>query len=198
MRTPTEYSNMIKEGYITKSVLSEVLYSINKRAKNYRDNKRKYKSNDRYDNFDKFENKEKEMYKMKDDILKKFTPIAIHKDTKIKAYKIKIYDYEAEFFYVKDKDVIREGSYFDKYQKEEVYFKVVEKTNKTELYFNYFEIGDYSFHIPISKENIDTSLEIKNLENFETQGADESDLLSLQFCKKVYEMMIDEKLKIKE
>ena len=43
MKTPTEYNKMIKEGYITKNVLGEVLFSINKRAKNWRDRKRQYK-----------------------------------------------------------------------------------------------------------------------------------------------------------
>jgi len=43
MRTPKEYSAMIKEGVVTTKVLGEVLFSINKRAKNWRDQKRTYK-----------------------------------------------------------------------------------------------------------------------------------------------------------
>lgn len=40
MKTPIKYTKMVNNGYITKNVLGEVLYSINKRAKNYRDMKK--------------------------------------------------------------------------------------------------------------------------------------------------------------
>ncbi len=85
MRTPAIYSKMVKEGYITKDVLGEVLYSINKRAKNYRDKKRKYMNfkNDRYNNFEKAEEQEEVFYSMKDNILKNMLPVEIHKNKKI-------------------------------------------------------------------------------------------------------------------
>lgn len=36
MRTPAKYNTLIKNGKITSQILGEVLYSINKRAKNWR------------------------------------------------------------------------------------------------------------------------------------------------------------------
>ena len=40
MRTPKDFSENIKNGIITTEMLNECLYSVNKRAKNYRDAKR--------------------------------------------------------------------------------------------------------------------------------------------------------------
>lgn len=43
MRTPKEYTDNIKNGIITTSMLEAALYSVNKRAKNYRDAERETK-----------------------------------------------------------------------------------------------------------------------------------------------------------
>lgn len=43
MKTPKVYSENLKQGIITPSMLEEVLYSYNKRAKNYRDRARDYR-----------------------------------------------------------------------------------------------------------------------------------------------------------
>ena len=45
MRTPKEYADNIKKGIITTSMLEAALYSVNKRAKNYRDAERKQSIN---------------------------------------------------------------------------------------------------------------------------------------------------------
>ena len=200
MRTPATYSRMVNKGFITKDVLGEVLYSINKRAKNYRDEKRKYMNfkNDRYNNFEKAEEQEELFYSMKDNILKNMLPIEIHKDTKIKKYTTKVYDYEEEYYTIKDEDIIRENSYYDRELDCEVEFKVVSMQEEIELYFKYYKIGKYDFHTPIKKENIEPSLPLKELSNFETYGKDINELLSVPFCKKVYEMLQDNKLKIEE
>ncbi|WP_300696667.1 hypothetical protein [uncultured Clostridium sp.] len=200
MRTPAIYSKMVKEGYITKDVLGEVLYSINKRAKNYRDKKRKYMNfkNDRYNNFEKAEEQEEVFYSMKDNILKNMLPVEIHKDTKIKKYTTKVYDYEEEYYTIKDEDIIRENSYYDRELDSEVEFKIVAIREEIVLYFKYYKIGKYDFHTPVKNENIDPSLPLKELNNFETYGKDINELLSVPFCKKVYEMLQDNKLKIEE
>lgn len=43
MRTPKEYSENLKKGIISPSMLEAVLYSYNKRAKNWRDQEQKYR-----------------------------------------------------------------------------------------------------------------------------------------------------------
>lgn len=52
MRTPKDFSENIKNGIITTEMLNECLYSVNKRAKNYRDAKRecygKYRDSNEY------------------------------------------------------------------------------------------------------------------------------------------------------
>lgn len=42
MRTPKEYTQNLKQKIITKQMLADCLYSVNKRAKNCRDNEHKY------------------------------------------------------------------------------------------------------------------------------------------------------------
>ena len=44
MKTPKKYSNLVNQNKITEEILGEVIYSINKRAKNWRNQKRKYKN----------------------------------------------------------------------------------------------------------------------------------------------------------
>ena len=43
MRTPKEYTDNLKKKTITESMLLDCLYSVNKRAKNYRDKERGYR-----------------------------------------------------------------------------------------------------------------------------------------------------------
>ena len=73
MKTPIKYNALIKNGKITTQILGEVLYSINKRAKNWRDKKREYKSliYDKYNNYDKALEQEQYYYGMKENILNK-------------------------------------------------------------------------------------------------------------------------------
>lgn len=43
MRTPKEYTDNLKKKIITENMLLDCLYSVNKRAKNYRDKEREYR-----------------------------------------------------------------------------------------------------------------------------------------------------------
>ena len=74
MKTPKKYSDLVNQNKITEEILGEVIYSINKRAKNWRNQKRKYKNYllDQYDSYDNAVDKEKKYYKMKSDMLEKF------------------------------------------------------------------------------------------------------------------------------
>ena len=51
MRTPKEYTENMNKGLITEKMLCDCLFSVNKRAKNCRDNERKYRHY-RYDKYD--------------------------------------------------------------------------------------------------------------------------------------------------
>lgn len=61
-------------------MLGYALFSVNKKAKNYRDMKRRYHhSQDSYGNEFRYEQKEKAYYQMKDIMLSIIQPICIHK-----------------------------------------------------------------------------------------------------------------------
>ena len=72
MRTPKEYSDNLKKAIITDEMVSDVLYSYSKRAKNYRDKIREYREKERsshyfydcYNNIEKF-NEKKNILKSK-------------------------------------------------------------------------------------------------------------------------------------
>lgn len=152
MKTPKKYSDLVNQNKITEEILGEVIYSINKRAKNWRNQKRKYKNYllDQYDSYDNAVDNEKKYYKMKSDMLEKFM------------------------------------------------YKLVRYKLDDSLYYLYYKIGGYTFHQPIEKSELENfkDLDVDVLEDFETFGRDSTELLSVQFCKKVYEKFIDNKLEI--
>lgn len=152
MKTPKKYSDLVNQNKITEEILGEVIYSINKRAKNWRNQKRKYKNYllDQYDSYDNAVDNEKKYYKMKSDMLEKFM------------------------------------------------YKLLRYKLDDSLYYLYYKIGGYTFHQPIEKSELENfkDLDVDVLEDFETFGRDATELLSVQFCKKVYEKFIDNKLEI--
>ena len=197
MKTPITYSKMIKENKITADILGAVLYSINKRAKNWRDKKREYKTlrYDRYNNYEKALENEQHYYNMKETILNKLQPTAIHKEVKVREHIKRIFDYEEEFYTVDDNAVIAENEYLDRCNDTIVAYKKIKRIESKTLYYLYYEIGDYSFHKPIVEDDINKyNLEIYSLENFKTYGQDINNLLSTQFCNKVYNSFINDKL----
>lgn len=138
-------------------------------------------------------------YYIKENILKKLEPIAIHKETIVSEYIRKVYDYENEYYSISDSEVISESEYFDKEIGDYVSFKKVREKSEKELYYLFYEVSEYSFHQPINKSDIDKyNLEIIELDNLITYGKDINDLLSTQFCQKVYELFINDKLEIIE
>lgn len=189
MKTPATYTKMLKEERVTKEILGEVLYSYNKRAKNYRDQKRKYRNYtyDKYNNYEKNEEKENEMYEKKEYILRHLNPICIHREIKIKDKRIRYYSYEEEFDHIKENLIIKDGQFWDNEIKDLVYFVDVIESEKIYLYFLYYEIGGFTFHTPINENEIEKyNLNIIDINDFTTKGRDINDLLSLQFCNKVY------------
>ena len=56
-------------------------------------------------------------------------------------------------------------------------------------YFLYYKVGTYSFHKPVNEEDIDPSLPEYKLKDFYTTGEDYRDLVSVQFCRKVLDLI---------
>ena len=104
MRTPKEYTDNLKKKIITENMLLDCLYSVNKRAKNYRDKERDYRqyyrrnryAYDKYGNIDRCQEMKEEYYSKKEKLLSILTPTCIHKEF-IGFKRVRIYDYEPEY-----------------------------------------------------------------------------------------------------
>ena len=198
MRTPKKYSDLIKKKEITNKIIAECIYSVNKRAKNYRDKMEDYKQAGFYkykeNNIENAKEQKEKYYSMKEDLLLNFSPKLIHKQYAGEKRQ-RVYSYQKNYeklYNEKRNDIVWENSYYDYDRNKEVEFFDYSLGEKKYLYFLYYEIGEYSFHTPITEERVEknTQLEIKEIdENFQTHGADIVDLLSTQFVQKVIDLL---------
>ena len=128
MRTPKRYTDLIKNKKITNQIIAECIYSVNKRAKNYRDKIKDYKQAGFYkykeDNIENAKEQKEKYYSMKDDLLFNFSPKLIHK--KYDGEKIqRVYSYQKNYeklYNEKRNDIVRENSYYDYDKNKEVDF----------------------------------------------------------------------------
>ena len=198
MRTPKRYTDLIKNKKITNQIIAECIYSVNKRAKNYRDKIEDYKQAGFYrykeNNIENAKEQKEKYYSMKEDLLLNFSPKLIHKQYAGEKRQ-RVYSYQKNYeklYNEKRNDIVWENSYYDYDRNKEVDFFDYSLGEKKYLYFLYYEIGEYSFHTPITEERVEknTQLEIKEIdENFQTHGADIVDLLSTQFVQKVIDLL---------
>ena len=198
MRTPKRYTDLIKNKKITNQIIAECIYSVNKRAKNYRDKIEDYKQAGFYrykeNNIENAKEQKEKYYSMKEDLLLNFSPKLIHKQYAGEKRQ-RVYSYQKNYeklYNEKRNDIVWENSYYDYDRNKEVEFFDYSLGEKKYLYFLYYEIGEYSFHTPITEERVEknTQLEIKEIdENFQTHGADIVDLLSTQFVQKVIDLL---------
>lgn len=196
MKTPKEYQDNLKNRIITEEIFTDCLYSVNKRAKNYRDKAQEYKwrYNRRYHvAVDSQYDKMNEFYALKDRLLKYLKPKCIHKQ--FVGYETeRVYSYEKEYKNKKGKKIVWRNSYFN-WEEGEVHFYDYETDIEKHLYFLYYELPTRSFHTPISNPK-EHDLEIVEIDSdFTTYGEDPKYLLSPQFIRKVIETL--EKLNCK-
>lgn len=201
MRTPKEYSDNLKNGIITEAMLVDCLYSVNKRAKNYRDKAREYRSYykshryaiDWYGNEDRCTAKKEEYYGQKEKLLSVLQPVCIHKEF-LGYERVRIYDYEPE--YRKNiKKFVWENCYYDYDEGREVWFGDIEDKNRPKYhYYLFYDVnGTKTFHSPIQEQDVEKyNLEVISIDQLETEGYDISDLISNQFVQKVL-ALIDSK-----
>lgn len=194
MKTPIQYNKNINNGLITNQMLSDCLFSVNKRAKNCRDKEReyreKYRNNrfayDKYDSEEKYRRKKQEYYQQKEFLLSIISPTCIH--CEIHDRKIRVYDYDPEYYRLKHK-FIYENGYWDKELQEYIEFGDCYK--KVKKYYLFYKIENYSFHTPIDEENLILyrDLEVKDIGQITTFGKDISELVSNQFVVKVIDLI---------
>lgn len=216
MKTPKEYLKNLKNEIITDDMISDVLFSYSKRAKNYRDNARELRRMlressrrrwfgfgwfDDHNDIEKNEFRKQVLYDRKSDILNKFEERflkCIHIQDKHATRRV--YDYDREYNKIcESDDVVWSNCYFDNDECREVWFVDVLEEEKEYLYFLYYEFPNKrSFHSPITqavaeKYKKEKNLEVIELDDLTTFGEDVGILLSLQFCDKVYKFLFPEK-----
>ena len=200
MKTPKQYTQNIKNKVITMEMLSDCLYSVNKRAKNCRDQARSYGNSwSRYaaGYESSYREKEEEYYSMKEKMLKLLHPVCIHHE--IFGYeRIRTYSYEKNY-YKRYERARREGkvvwtnSYYDYETDMEIeFFDVEDRSKPRERYYLFYELLDHSYHTPIRKDDIESYPELQVVEldgKLITHGCDETKLVSVQFVKKLIDLI---------
>lgn len=81
MKLSKEYQKNLKNGVVTKEMLSEAIYTYNKRAKNMRDKAREYRRTRFYTNYDyygQYLDKKEDYYKRKEELLDYLEPQCVH------------------------------------------------------------------------------------------------------------------------
>lgn len=155
MATPKRMTKAIKNRTITSEILGACTYSINKRAKNCRDNVEKSRHSfeyDYYNNAEKNEKKKKYYYAMKDSFLNILEPVCIHRVHGSKSV------YDGRTYICEDKVI---------------------------FYCKYYKVGEYGFHRPLKDGEPLPDLPIEDIGELTTYGRDIKGLLSVQFCEKV-------------
>jgi hypothetical protein len=155
--TTKEINKILNQGIITPEILGYAAYSVNKRAKNWRDKETEYRNKrkwnhfwfDKYDNEFKAKEQKQKYYNIKQTICEMFEPTKIHS---LKQWRWNRNKYEDEL---------------------------------VTIYFLCYEIGGFFFHQPINDIK-DINLPIEKLDdNFETFGDNITNLMSMQMVKKI-------------
>lgn len=212
MRTPQEWAKNLENGTITEEMLDAALYSVNKRAKNCRDQKREYSHRyDKYHNAERYEEKESEYYNQKEKLLSALQPICIHRET-LGFEKIRHYDNKPGFSDTLARclssgaicwsnSFVRGGGYGDRwwdddfyeYEENRTYFFDEELFQKPLIhYYLFYAVGTHSYHSPLQMTEgqirayaKERDLEIIDIDRLDTRGDDIMGLCSTSFVGKV-------------
>lgn len=189
MKTPKEYVDNCKNGIITYTMLGDCLFSVNKRAKNYRDKERQYRRDffDYYHNEERNREKKEELYSFKETMLSIVQPTCIHQETRMR--RTRIYDYMPNYEeHLQNDDFFQEGNYYDHDMNEVGCFGDIYEPEYA--YYLFYDFGNRSFHTPISDTGLENyNIPIIAIDSLKTYGHEISDLLSLQFCKKILDLI---------
>lgn len=173
MKTPKTYQQLLLQGVLDEQMMGDVIFSFNKRAKNFRDKSEEYRYRYRYDKYNNVGRAQAEMreyYRKKDALLRLFPDkvVCIHKHTIQKRIDEYVYkDVDNYYLYIE----LGDKSFHSPIKN----IKALLKNEK----FQHLEIID----LP---------------DDFYTHGEDISSLLSVQFCNKVYEKFISENREYKQ
>lgn len=196
MKTPKKYTDNLKNNVITRDMLIDCLFSVNKRAKNCRDKEQEYREfyrympyvRDKYDSVASYGEKKNGYYEQKKKLLALVQPTCIHLEETSRKRRIRDYEPEYRQFSKKGK-YINKGSYY-KYRTGEFvcFVDIIEPVKK---YYLFYDMGKYSFHSPLKEEQLPfhKNLEVKSIGQLKTKGKEIEELISVQFVKKVIELI---------
>ncbi len=206
MKTPKQWYENLKIGLITDDMLEAALYSVNKRAKNYRNKKREY-SHYRYAQFDyagSAEQRMNEMYAKKDLLLTLLPPVCIHIEYQNNKHGKRVeikQDVETYMKWIYTGEITHYGSFIrrhhnedgwnDPYDEEYVDFFDHSSQPFTKAYYLFRVLGEHSFHTPINESELDqySYLPIVVIDQLITDGDDIHDLCSMYFVNKLLDLI---------
>ena len=195
MDAPEIFYENLSKGIITYDMLDSALFSLNKRAKNYRDKKRKAKKSlyaqaqlfgfDNPEKPEEAENMEKEFYTKKERLLQIVKPVCIHQE--LAGYK-KDYIYDTDEINYPDIfiDSIFHNRVLDRgicrKEGKDIRFFV----RKGEPYYRYYFfrcVGTHTYHSPINKETaLSSGLPIHMISEIKTEGTRNENLITEDFA----------------
>lgn len=193
MKTSKEITSNIKKRIITKSMVDEALYSVNKRAKNHRDNERYYRrychNKYRERNIEHEKEEKEKMYGYKEILLSILKPSCIHKEPLYK--KVRVYKrdrYFKKLWKKHEEDAIR---VYRNYYYGDGSIEFFEYLEKDEIigyhYYLFYEMPNHTYHSPINEEQLldYKDLEVKEIDRLVTAGDDIHGLMSVQAVRKI-------------
>lgn len=201
MEIPKEFLCNLESRVITEEMLELVLHSINKRAKNCRDKKKEYYLKGKktgnetdFNTSDKYKEQEKEFYVQKNFLLKEsLNPNCIHESMKETEKRVRYFNYDPEFIDFHDKAIYC-SDYYDKKLGEYVEFIDVLTVEQIKQYYLFYETANYSFHIPIEEEDIESEMDNNDISkiieiNLKTKGRDVKELIPIEFIKEIIKLV---------
>lgn len=124
-------------------------------------------------------------YNMKDCLLKLVQPTCIHKEEQL--HKIRIYDYEDAYHQYPPEEIIYKNTYYDRdFEEWTSFINVMVPESK---YYLFYDFGDYSFHTPISDPKQYPDMNVIEISQLDTHGHAIEDLISVQFVKRVVDLV---------
>ena len=190
MRTPKEYTKLLNEKKISENMLSDCLYSVNKRAKNYRDNAREKREMYGRGYTEHDDSMKEKYYAEKEFLLSVLEPKCVHRE--FAGYeRERIYDYDPRYnAFSKKNAFVWENCYYDHDEEREVWFgDVLDKSSRQYRYYLFYELGTHSFHTPIEEFEIPENLDVIDIDELDTYGDGIENLLSNVFVTKVMLMI---------
>ena len=171
---------------ITKRMLSDALYSVNKRAKNYRDDKRRGIEN--------AAEMERAMYDRKTILLSLLDPVYVHREP---LYETEQVDQKNPAFFDKllqavlDDTIIWWSDYYKK-NNELVHFFLIKKELIGYQYYLFYPFMEHSYHQPISEEDLVyySDLPIRDIQNLATTG--DTNVIPLEEVDEMIQWILDD------